>query len=193
MKNIAFFVSGGGTDMQAVLDAIDRGEINGKAVFMVASKPEIYALNRAEKHGIPSKVFLLSDYANPEERDLAILAELEKHNVDIVVLAGYLGILTPPLVQKYSKKMINIHPSLIPNHCGKGMYGMRVHKSVIDSGDKVSGATVHYVDEGTDTGEIILQKEVPVLDGDTPEALAGRVLALEHKMLPEVVAQLCKE
>lgn len=192
MKRIAIFASGGGTDMQSVIDACERGQIDGRVVCVVANKPDIYALERAQKHGIDSAVFALSDYADAEQRDRAIAAYLERCGAELVVLAGYLSILTPDLVARYRGRMINIHPSLIPRHCGKGMYGMRVHESVIESGDAESGATVHYVDEGADTGAIIEQVRVPVLAGDTPQSLQERVLEQEHKLLPRVVARLCE-
>ena len=192
MKRIAIFASGGGTDMQSVIDACERGQIDGRVVCVVANKPDIYALERAQKHGIDSAVFALSDYADAEQRDCAIAAYLERCGAELVVLAGYLSILTPDLVARYRGRMINIHPSLIPRHCGKGMYGMRVHESVIASGDAESGATVHYVDEGADTGAIIEQVRVPVLAGDTPQSLQERVLEQEHKLLPRVVARLCE-
>ncbi len=192
MKRIAIFASGGGTDMQSVIDACERGQIDGRVVCVVANKPDIYALERAQKHGIDSAVFALSDYADAEQRDRAIAAYLERCGAELVVLAGYLSILTPDLVARYRGRMINIHPSLIPRHCGKGMYGMRVHESVIASGDAESGATVHYVDEGADTGAIIEQVRVPVLAGDTPQSLQERVLEQEHKLLPRVVARLCE-
>lgn len=186
-------VSGSGSDMQSVIDGCKSGQIDGQVVCVVSNKADVYALTRAENEHIPSQVFSLQQYdADAERRDEAIAEYLQSMRVDLVVLAGYLSILTPALVARYRGRMINIHPSLIPRHCGKGMYGLRVHRSVIDSGDTVSGATVHYVDEGADTGEIIAQVQVPVLDGDTPESLQARVLEQEHILLPRVVAQLCK-
>lgn len=193
MKNIAVFVSGSGSDMQSIIDAVENGKINGKIVAVIANKEGIYALERAEKHNIPSMVFKVKDYGSIEERDKAILNYLKPLNVDLIVLAGYLSIVTPILVDAYNKKIINIHPSLIPLHCGKGMYGLKVHQSVLASKDKVSGATVHYVDYGADTGEIIKNIKVDVLDDDTPESLQKRVLEKEHILLPEVVAMLCEK
>ena len=127
-----------------------------------------------------------------EERDLAIIEYLKPLNVDLIVLAGYLSIVTKPLVEKYRNRMINIHPALIPKYCGMGMYGMNVHNAVIAHKEKQSGATVHYVDEGADTGKIIAQETVPVFEDDTPESLQKRVLELEHKLLPKVVKELCE-
>ena len=178
--------------MQSVVDATLNGQIDGRVVALVTNKADIYAIERAKKHGIDYKVFLLSDYENNEARDRAIVEYLKPYNIDLIVLAGYLAIVTPVLVDAYPRRMINIHPSLIPNHCGKGMYGLNVHKSVLASGDKFSGCTVHYVDYGADTGEIIKQVKVPVNDGDTPETLQARVLEQEHILLPSVVAKLCQ-
>lgn len=192
MKNIAVFVSGSGSDMQSIIDAVENGKINGKILAVIANKEGIYALERAKKHNIPSKVFKVKDYASIEDRDTAILNYLRPLNIDLIVLAGYLSIVTPILVDAYNKKIINIHPSLIPLHCGKGMYGLRVHEAVLAAKDKVSGATVHYVDYGADTGEIIKNVKVDVLEDDTPASLQKRVLEKEHILLPEVVAMLCE-
>ena len=192
MKNIAVFASGSGSDMQSVIDACESGQINGKVVAVIASRPGIFALERAAKHNIPSKVFSLKEYGSPEVKDGAIVEYLKPMGIDLIVLAGYLSIVSKPLLDVYEGRIINIHPSLIPRHCGKGMYGLHVHESVLASGDKVSGCTVHFVDSGTDTGKIIRQVTVPVEEGDTPETLQARVLVQEHKLLPQVVAELCK-
>ena len=194
MKKIAVFISGSGSDMQSVIDGCESGYIGGKVVCVVASKEGIYGLERAEKHGIDSAVFALKDYGRDcVKRDEAIINYIAAHDVDLVVLAGYLGIVSEKLVSAYRGRMINIHPSLIPAHCGKGMYGLKVHASVLASGDKVSGATVHYVDEGTDTGDIIVQQRVKVEEGDTPETLQARVLETEHQLLPYAVRFLCRK
>lgn len=192
MKNIAVFASGSGSDMQSVIDACESGQINGKVVAVIASRPGIFALERAAKHNIPSKVFSLKEYGSPEAKDGAIVEYLRPMGIDLIVLAGYLSIVSKPLLDVYEGRIINIHPSLIPRHCGKGMYGLHVHESVLASGDKVSGCTVHFVDSGTDTGKIIRQVTVPVEEGDTPETLQARLLVQEHKLLPQVVAELCK-
>lgn len=192
MKRIAIFASGGGSDMQSVVDGCESGLIDGKVVAVVTNKDGIGALDRAKKHGIESRVFRLGDYVDAEDRDRAIIDYLVQKDVELVVLAGYLAIVTPSLVDKYRGKIINIHPSLIPKFCGKGMYGLKVHTAVIEAGEKESGATVHFVDEGADTGEIIAQVKVPVLEGDTPQTLQERVLEQEHILLPSVVAKLCK-
>lgn len=194
MKKIAVFISGSGSDMQSVIDGCESGYIDGKVVCVVASKEGIYGLERAEKHGIDSAVFALKDYDRDcVKRDEAIIDYIAAHDIDLIVLAGYLGIVSEKLVSAYRGRMINIHPSLIPHHCGKGMYGLKVHASVLASGDKVSGATVHYVDEGTDTGDIIVQQRVKVMDGDTPETLQARVLETEHQLLPYAVRFLCRK
>lgn len=192
MKNIAVFASGSGSDMQSVIDACESGQINGKVVAVIASRPGIFALERAAKHNIPSKVFSVKEYGSPEVKDSAIVEYLRPMGIDLIVLAGYLSIVSKPLLDVYEGRIINIHPSLIPRHCGKGMYGLHVHESVLASGDKVSGCTVHFVDSGTDTGKIIRQVTVPVEEGDTPETLQARVLVQEHKLLPQVVEELCK-
>lgn len=193
MKKIAIFVSGSGSDMQSVIDAAANGAINGKVELIVANKSDIYALERARKSGIDSIVFRLKDYADHVDRDTAILFKLKEYGIDLIVLAGYLSIVTEVLIKPYEGRIINIHPSLIPKHCGKGYYGIKVHESVLASGDTQTGATVHYVDEGADTGAIIEQVVVPVLEGDTPETLQRRVLEQEHILLPKVVARMCAE
>ena len=193
MKNIAVFASGSGSDMQSVIDGTLSGLIDGKVVAIVTNKEGIFAIERAKKHGIDCKTFKARDYdGDNAKRDEAIVEYLKGYNVDLIVLAGYLAIVTPVLVDEYEGRIINIHPSLIPKHCGKGMYGLNVHKSVIASGDKVSGCTVHFVDYGADTGKIIAQEQVEVKDGDTPESLQARILEVEHVLLPSVVAKLCK-
>lgn len=194
MKKIAVFISGSGSDMQSVIDGCESGYIDGKVVCVVASRDGIFGLERAKKHGIDSAVFALKDYdGDCGKRDEAILSYLAGYDVDLIVLAGYLGIVTQKLVSTFRRRMINIHPSLIPAHCGKSMYGLRVHESVLASGDKVSGATVHYVDEGTDTGDIIVQQRVEVREGDTPHSLQERVLETEHQLLPYAVRFLCRK
>lgn len=191
-KNIAVFISGGGTDMQSIIDATESGYINGKVVCVVANKEGIYGLERAKKHGIDNAVFLAKNYNSTLDRDKAILEYLKPYKIDLIVLAGYLSIVTPVLIDEYRNRMINIHPALIPNYCGMGMYGMNVHRAVIAGKEKCSGATIHYVDEGADTGKIIAQEKVEVKEDDTPETLQARVLELEHILLPKVVKQLCE-
>ncbi len=193
MKNIAIFVSGGGTDMQSVIDGVKNGQINGKVKLIVANKDNIFALTRAKNEGIPSKVYKIKDYESIEKRDEAILNDLISMDIDLVVLAGYLSIVTPVIVDKFRDRIINIHPSLIPKFCGKGFYGLKVHEAVVNAKETESGCTVHYVDEGADTGKIIEQVKVPVYPTDTAEILQERILKEEHILLPKIVAKLCEE
>ena len=193
MLNIAVFVSGGGTNLQALIDAQSRGELqNGKITFVLASNSGAYALKRAEKAGIESAVVSRKKYDSKEAYDKAVLKELENRNIDLIVLAGFLSILGSELVEKYRNKIINIHPSLIPLFCGDGFYGLKVHEAVLASGMKVTGATAHFVNEITDGGAIILQKAVPIEQGDTPEILQYRVMRLaEWEILPKAVSLFC--
>lgn len=190
MMNIAVFVSGGGTNLQALIDAQDRGEIrNGKITFVLASNDGAYALKRAENAGIPSAVVSRKSYSSKAEYDEAILDVLADKNIDLIVLAGFLSILGEELVSKYRNRIINIHPSLIPLFCGDGFYGKRVHTAVLNSGVKVTGATAHFVNEITDGGAIILQKAVPVEQGDTEDILQYRVMRqAEWEILPKAVS-----
>ena len=175
--NVAVLVSGGGTNLQALIDKAQAGEIPGaQNVRVIASREDAFALERAAKAGIKGTV------AKSQQE---VLAELDDAEADIVVLAGYMKVLSAEIIERYRNRIINIHPSLIPKYCGKGFYGMRVHTAVIEGGEKESGATVHYVDEGVDTGEIILQEKVPVMEDDTPQDLAARVLNVEHRILAE--------
>jgi phosphoribosylglycinamide formyltransferase-1 len=183
-------VSGGGTNLQAIIDACADGTIKARIAGVISSKAGVYALERAKLAGIPTAVITAGDYPDVRDRDAAIISAVESFGGQAIVLAGYMSILGGGIINKY--KIINIHPALIPSFCGKGFYGLRVHKAVLDYGAKVSGATVHFVDEGTDTGPIIMQKCVPVLDGDTPETLAARVLEAEHEILVQSVKMLCE-
>ena len=174
---VAVLVSGGGTNLQAIIDKVADGSLpQVELVKVIASKESAYALERAAKAGIETAV---------AKEQPQVLEELEGSGAEIIVLSGYMKVLSPEIIKKYRNRIINIHPSLIPKYCGKGFYGIRVHNAVIAAGEKESGATVHYVDEGVDTGEIILQEKVPVLEGDTPEDLAARVLKTEHVILAE--------
>lgn len=183
---IGVLVSGGGTNLQSLIDATEEGSINGEIAVVISDRENAFALERARKHGI-NAVYI--DRKQPGQR---LKEELDKHGIELVVLAGYLTILDRYFVKVYEGRIINIHPSLIPSFCGKGFYGKRVHKAAIDYGVKVSGATVHFVDEGTDSGPIILQEAVPVFAEDTADTLAARVLEIEHKLLPEAVRLYCK-
>lgn len=188
LNNIAVFVSGGGSNLGALIDAISSGIIkNAHIKLVVASKQGIFALKRAENAAIESAVYEKSKYESNSQMFEEIIKVLKEKEIDLIVLAGYLNILTPNIVQAFSGRIINIHPSLIPSYCGDGFYGMRVHEAAIADGAKISGATVHFVDEGTDTGEIIMQKEVAIQEGDTAETLQKRVLEVEHKLLPLAV------
>ena len=172
---VAVLVSGGGTNLQALIDKVADCQLDVvEIVRVISSREDAFALTRAEKAGITTAV------AREQQE---VLKELKASDAEIVVLAGYMRVLSPEIIAEYRDRIINIHPSLIPKYCGKGFYGMRVHKADIEAGEKESGATVHYVDEGVDTGAIILQEKVPVLDGDTPETLAARVLETEHEIL----------
>ena len=186
-------VSGGGTDLQSVIDGVEDGRIPAEIVVVIASKPGIYALERARKAGTPGIVICKKEYADEEAFFEANLAALRQYGAEGVVLAGYLSILGKRMIEAFPNKIINIHPSLIPSFCGKGYYGLKVHKAALEYGVKVSGATVHFVDEGADTGPIIAQRSVPVLPGDTPEMLQQRVLEVEHEILPEAVALFCQD
>lgn len=194
MLNIAVFVSGGGTNLQALLDAEKRGEIkNGKITVVVASNPEAYALERARQAGVEGIVVAKKDYDSPAAFEQALIAELEKRNIGLIVLAGYLTVLSESFVKKYDRKILNVHPSLIPSFCGDGFYGLRVHEAALAKGVKVTGATVHFVNEITDGGEIVLQKAVEVLPDDTPETLQKRVMVeAEWKLLPRAVSLFCE-
>lgn len=193
MKRLCVFASGSGSDFQSIIDGVNSGLIDGKIELLVASKPDIYAIERAKAAGIEYAVYSKHDYPSTEKMYDALIPVLKDKKIDLIILAGYLTVLTPNIVSAFKNRIVNIHPSLIPKYCGDGFYGMRVHRAVIAGGEKESGATVHYVDEGTDTGAIIAQEKVPVLADDTPESLQARVLELEHRLLPRTVAKLCKE
>lgn len=194
MMNIAVFVSGGGTNLQALIDAQARGEIkNGKITFVLASNEKAYALERAKKAGIETAVVSRKAYDSKEAYDKAILDVLENRDIDLIVLAGFLSILGEELISRYRNKIINIHPSLIPLFCGDGFYGKRVHTAVLNSGVKVTGATAHFVNEITDGGAIILQKAVPVEQGDNEDILQYRVMRqAEWEILPKAVSLFCE-
>ncbi len=193
MVKIAVLVSGGGTNLQALLDSEARGENpNGKITLVVASKPGVYALERAAKAGVEHCVVRRKDYASSEAFDAALLDVLQSHDIGLVVLAGFLSVLGPSVVQAYPRRILNVHPALIPAFCGPGMYGLRPHQAALARGCKVTGATVHFVNEECDGGPILLQKAVDILPGDTPETLQKRVMIeAEWKLLPRAVAMVC--
>ena len=177
MLRIAVCVSGGGTNLQAIIDAIRDGRItNAEIVSVISNKPDAYALKRAEENGIKSVCVNRKDYPDKESFYKALMDAVDGAIPDLVVLAGFMVVLPPEMIRKYQRKIINIHPSLIPSFCGDGFYGLKVHEAALARGVKVTGATVHFVDEGTDTGPIIRQKAVDVHEGDTPEILQKRVM-----------------
>lgn len=191
VKRIAVMVSGGGSNLQAIIDGIDNGYITDcKIGIVISNKTGAFALKRAEKAGIPSYVVRPSEFIDKDQYNRYILRLLKENKIDFIVLAGYLSILGAEIIDYYRYKIINIHPSLIPSFCGMGFYGSRVHKAVLDYGVKITGATVHFVDEQADTGPIILQQAVEVLDGDNVDTLSSRVLEVEHKLLPLAVKLL---
>lgn len=193
MLNIAVLVSGGGTNLQALLDAQGRGEIpNGRITLVVASKPGVYALERAKNAGVEARVCCRKDFADTDAFCAALKDTLVSHDIGLVVLAGFLSILNADFIRAFENKIINIHPSLIPSFCGKGFYGLKVHEAALARGVKVTGATVHFVNEGADEGPIILQKAVAIQEGDTPEVLQRRVMEeAEWKLLPRAAALFC--
>lgn len=189
MLRLAVLVSGGGTNLQAILDAIDEGTItNAEVSVVISNNAGAYALERAKKKGIDAVCLSPKNFASREAFNEALLAKLQSYNVDLVVLAGCLVVIPQSIVDAYPNKIINIHPSLIPSFCGTGYYGLKVHEGVLSRGVKVTGATVHFVDGGTDTGPIILQKAVEVHEGDTPKALQQRVMEeAEWVIMPRAI------
>ncbi len=195
MLKLAVLVSGGGTNLQALLDQMKQGRLPGVSIEVVISnKRDVYALERAKQNGIPSETLVKKEFASKELFDEALLRMLDSYHVDLIVLAGCLLILPERVVKSYPGRIINIHPALIPSFCGAGYYGLKVHEAVLARGVKVTGATVHFVDEGTDTGPIILQKAVLVEDGDTPESLQRRVMEqAEWELLPEAIRLIAEK
>lgn len=183
---IGVLASGGGTNLQSIIDSCERGEIDGDVVVVISNIPEAFALERARKHGIPAFCFPHKGVTR-EQHEADIISCLEQHKVDLVCLAGYLRVLTPVLINKYAGRLMNTHPALLPSFGGKGMHGLHVHQAVLDYGCKVSGCTIHFVTLDVDGGPIILQKAVPVQEGDTPESLQERVLKEEHRLYPRAV------
>lgn len=194
MVNVAVLVSGGGTNLQALIDAKIAGNLpKAKLALVIASKPGVYALRRAEEAGIPTEVVCRKDFDTPEAFDQTMLETLRRYDIGVVVLAGYLSIVGAPVVAAYPDKIINIHPSLIPSFCGAGYYGLRVHEAALKKGVKVTGATVHLVNEKYDDGRILLQKAVAVEEGDTPETLQKRVMQqAEWEILPKALDMLTR-
>lgn len=195
MKNIVALVSGGGTNLQALIDAEKRGEIKGgKITCVISSKPDVYALERAKQNGISTRVIPRKEYGDIASYTKAVTDALIAEKADLVVYAGFMTILDEQVVKAFPYKMMNVHPALIPSFCGKGFYGLHVHEAVLESGVKLTGATVHFVTEVCDGGPIILQGSVPVMNGDTPEILQRRVMEqAEWKLLPEAVSLFCED
>ena len=194
MKKIAVLVSGGGTNLQALIDAQNRGEIiNGEIALVVSSSPTAYALERAKKAGIATVVINKADYVDRHVMTQALVNQLKECSIDLVVFAGFMYILTEEITQAFPNRMMNVHPALIPSFCGEGYYGLHVHEKALEYGVKLSGATVHFVSEECDGGPIILQKAVPVEEGDTPETLQRRIMEqAEWDILPRAVSLFCQ-
>lgn len=194
MINIAVLVSGGGTNLQALIDAQGKVLQHGKIKLVISSKPDVYALQRAKQAGIDHCVIAKRDYTTQEEFSNALLQQLQSYQIDMIVLAGYLSILDETIIRAYPNRIINIHPSLIPSFCGKGYYGLKVHEAALHYGVKVTGATVHFVNEIPDGGKILLQKAVDILPFDTPETLQQRVMEeAEWILLPQATEMIAKE
>ncbi|MCR5694485.1 MAG: phosphoribosylglycinamide formyltransferase [Clostridia bacterium] len=192
---IAVLVSGGGTNLQAILDAERSGIIkSGKVVVVISSRPDAYALERAKTAGVPAHTVSKKEAASQKAFEEGIIALLDKYKAELIVLAGFMSILSESFTKKYERRIINVHPSLIPSFCGEGFYGLRVHKAALERGVKVTGATVHFVNEIPDGGEIIMQKAVKIRKGDTPERLQKRVMReAEWKILPAAVEAVSEE
>lgn len=195
MVKIGVLVSGGGTNLQALLDAQKRGEIpDGEITLVIASRKKAYALERARMAGVPALALPRRDYEKTADYDAALLGALQEAGVELVVLAGFLCVLGEKMLRGYEGRIVNVHPSLIPAFCGDGFYGLHVHEAALERGVKVTGATVHLVNEVTDGGPILLQKAVEVLEGDTPESLQKRVMEqAEWVLLPKAVSMLCQK
>ncbi len=193
MVRIAVLVSGGGTNLQALIDAQGRGEIpDGQIAAVISSSPDAFALERAKKAGIPGYVINRKDFASNQAMTVALTQQLKELDIGLVVLAGFMYILTPELINAYPNAILNVHPTLIPSFCGEGFYGLHVHEAALAYGVKVTGATVHFVSEDCDGGPIVLQQAVPIEEGDTAEVLQRRVMEqAEWKILPRAVALFC--
>ena len=189
MLNIAVLVSGGGTNLQAIIDRIEDGTVKNTVIrTVICNNPKAKALERAERHGIEAVCISPKQYETRDDFNRALLNAIDERGIDLIVLAGFMVVVPPMIIQKYRNRIINIHPSLIPSFCGKGYYGLHVHEAALKKGVKVSGATVHFVDEGTDTGPIIMQKAVEVKPDDTPEVLQRRIMEeADWKIMPAVI------
>ena len=192
VPKIAVFLSGNGSNLQALIDAGKSKILSGRAVLVVSSNNKAYGLERARKNDIETFVFRSKDYKSNEQAEKTLCDKLNEFQIDFIVLAGYLKVVPPRVVSKFENRIVNIHPALLPKYGGKGMYGINVHKAVIESGDGESGLTIHFVDEVYDNGRILEQVKVPVKEDDTPESLAKRILEQEHKIYPRVIEKLIK-
>jgi len=190
VKKLVIFASGSGSNFQAIINSIENNDIPAEIAGLIVNKRNIQAVNRAEKHGIPVAVLSTDDEPMFEEQ---LLRQLDEWEPDLIVLTGFLKKIPERIVRKYPNKIINIHPALLPKFGGKGFYGLRVHRAVLEAGEKESGCTVHYVNEEYDKGDIIAQEKVPVYPADTPEQLAKRILKKEHKLLPSVIKKIIKQ
>lgn len=195
MKNIAVFVSGGGTNLQAIIDGIRFGKItNGKISLVLSSKDDVYAIERAKDNNIPVEIVRRKEYPDEKEFSLRVLEKIKPYNIDLIIMAGFMSVLSEDFVKLYENKMVNTHPTLIPAFCGKGWYGLKVHEKVLERGVKLSGSTVHFCNEITDGGPIILQKAAEVKDDDTPESLQKRIMTeCEQVILVEAVDLFCND
>ena len=193
MKNIAAFVSGGGTNLKAVIDGIKSGKItNGQISLVLSSKDDVYALTRARENNIPVEIVRRKEYPDEKEFSVKILEKMRLYNIDLIILAGFMSVLSEDFIKLYENKIMNVHPALIPAFCGKGFYGLKVHEKVLERGVKLSGATVHFCNEITDGGPIIIQKATEVKDDDTPEILQKRIMTeCEQVILVEAVDLFC--
>ena len=192
MLDVVVLVSGGGTNLQAIIDAIEDGTVkDARIAAVISNNPGAYALERAAKHGIVAECISPKSFENRADFNKALKEGIDKYEPGLIVLAGFLVVIPPKLIEGYRGRIINVHPSLIPSFCGTGYYGLKVHEAALERGVKVTGATVHFVDEGTDTGPIILQKAVEVREGDTPEILQKRVMEeAEWKLLPQAIEMI---
>jgi len=193
LTNIGLLISGNGSNLQAIIDSIDNGYINGRISVVISNKEDAYGLVRARKKGIDSIYVDSRQFSSDIDFDRRMIDELKKRNVDLVILGGYTKVLGEELVKEFEGRIVNIHPSLIPSFSGKGYYGEKIHKAILDYGVKITGATVHFVDIGTDTGPIILQETIKVEEEDTIETLRKRTLEVEHRILSEAVKLFCEK
>ncbi len=188
MKNIVVFASGSGSNFQSIIDAVQAGKISARITGLISNKQGIKSLERAENHQIPIRIISENEFEIYDEYTKALLEQLQEWNTDLIILAGYLKKIPSSVIHAFENRILNIHPSLLPKYGGKGFYGLKVHKSVLDAGDSISGCTIHIVSEEYDKGRILAQSEVPVYKNDTPQSLAERVLEQEHAIYQKVIS-----